>query len=38
MIVELDSKRKRDEFMKKRDKIEFKNQNIYINENLMTFN
>jgi len=38
IIVELASRRKRNEFMKKRGKIEFNHQRIYINESLTAFN
>ena len=38
IIIELASRRKRDEFIKKRGKIEYKSQRIYINESLTAFN
>jgi len=37
IIVELATRRKRDEFIKKRGKIEYKNQQIYINESFTAF-
>jgi len=36
-IVELASRRKREEFIKKLDKIEYKSHRIYINESLTVF-
>ena len=38
IIVELVTRKKLDEFIKKRGKIEYKNQRIFINENLTAFN
>ncbi|CAI6361668.1 unnamed protein product [Macrosiphum euphorbiae] len=38
IIVEFASRRKRDEFLKKRGKIEYKSNRIYINKSLTAFN
>jgi len=38
IIVEFSSKRKRNEFIKKRGKLEYKGSRIYINENLTAYN
>ncbi|CAI6360427.1 unnamed protein product [Macrosiphum euphorbiae] len=38
IIVEFASRRKRDKFIKKRGKIEYKSNRIYINESLTAFN
>lgn len=38
IIIELATRRKQDEFLKKQGSIEYKGQRIYINESLTAFN